>query len=387
MASPAHIATADIRALAAKCGLAIARVTTAERFGGLAEMLDERIAAGHLAGMNWFTPERSQVSADPRRLHPGARSIISVGIPYYRSDIQPPDDGVLRGRIARYAWGRDYHVVLKQRMERLREALAQRLDKPIEARLLVDTARIVDRAVAARSGLGWYGKHTNLIVPGHGSFVMLGELLVDVELEADVPLSKNCGSCAICINRCPTNAIVEPYVVHAPACISFQTIEQRGSIPVEIRHRMANWVFGCDVCQDVCPYTGAARAIFDEAFAPASMENAFPALEWLLRMDESTFRSTYRGTAVLRTKRSGLARNAAVALGNSGDGDAQLVLMWAIRNHDLGLVRGHAAWALGRLGGGKAADHLRHALNAEPDWDVRSEMEAAITAIAGSGAA
>jgi epoxyqueuosine reductase len=240
-------------------------------------------------------------------------------------------------------------------------------------RLLVDTARIVDRAVAARSGLGWYGKHTNIIVPGHGSFVMLGEILIDLELEPDQPLEKDCGRCQICLNQCPTGAIVAPYTVSAPLCISYQTIENRGTIPVDVRAKMGDWVFGCDVCQDVCPYTGAAKSMFDEAFQPASTENAFPSLYRLLRMNEEEFRTVYRGTAVLRTKRAGLARNAAIALGNMGDQDDLGVLAETLRSHDLPLVRAHAAWAVGRIGGESARSALASARRSDPDPAVKAE--------------
>ena len=150
-----------------------------------------------------------------------------MGLPYYRAMPDVPDDGFLRGRIARYAWGGDYHAVLKRRMADLLEKLENRAGRSIEGRLLVDTARIVDRAVAARSGLGWYGKHTCVIVPGYGSWVMLGELLLDLDLEPDAPLDRNCGQCRACLDRCPTGAIVAPYEVDSTRCISFQTIEQR----------------------------------------------------------------------------------------------------------------------------------------------------------------
>jgi epoxyqueuosine reductase len=369
--------TSTVRQLALECGLAVASVTTAEPFQSLAGLLDDRVNAGHLAGMDWFTPERSVVSANPRALHANAQSIISVGIPYYRADISPPDDGVRRGRIARYAWGRDYHKTLKKRMQLLAARLGETFGKEIDARLLVDTARIVDRAVAARAGLGWYGKHTNLIVPGHGSFVMLGELLVDMELQPDSPINKNCGSCAICLQRCPTDAIVDPYVVHAPRCISFQTIEQRGIIPVKLRAKMGPWIFGCDVCQDVCPYTGAAKHMIDEAFAPATVDNAFPSLHWLLTMTEVEFRAVYSGTAVTRTKRKGLARNAAIALGNTGTGDDLGVLSTALLGHDEPLVRGHAAWAIGRLGDERGNDVLSDAVKHEvTPWIVEECRQA-----------
>jgi epoxyqueuosine reductase len=367
-----------IKELALAEGLAVASITTAEPFPGLADLLEARIDAGQLRGMDWFTPERSIVSANPRMLHERAQSIISVGIPYYRTDIQKLDDGVKRGRVARYAWGADYHETLKTRMAGLSKRIEALTGSTIEMRLLVDTARIVDRAVAARSGLGWYGKHTNIIVPGHGSFVMLGEILIDIELEPDQPLEKDCGRCRICLDRCPTGAIVAPYMVNAPLCISYQTIENRGTIPADLRAKMGDWVFGCDVCQDVCPYTGAAKSMFDEAFQPASTENAFPSLHWLLHMTEKEFRTVYRGTAVLRTKRAGLARNAAIALGNMGDRDDLDILTEILRSHDLPLVRAHAAWAVGKIGGESARNVLATARRSDPDPAVQTECLSAL---------
>jgi epoxyqueuosine reductase len=218
-----------------------------------------------------------------------------------------------------------------------------------------------------RAGLGWYGKHSCLIVPGHGSWVLLGELVLDLELEPDAPLERDCGRCAICLDKCPTGAIVGPYTVDAPRCLSFQTIEQRGAIPREIRPLLGDWVYGCDVCQEVCPYTGAAREPADPAFAPRSLANAYPSLAWLLRMTEAEFRETYRGTPVLRAKRRGLARNAAVALGNVGTEADVPVLAEALAGHDEPLVRGHAAWALGRLGGREARPALERARRLDPD--------------------
>jgi epoxyqueuosine reductase len=252
--------------------------------------------------------------------------------------------------------------------------------EPVAARFLTDHARIVDRAVAARSGLGWYGKHSCIIVPGHGSWVMLGELLLALDLEPDAPLDHNCGRCRICLDRCPTGAIVAPYTIDAPRCLSFQTIEQRGAIPRELRPQLGDWVFGCDVCQEVCPYTGAAADDPDPAFLPRSVEHAFPSLTGLLTMSSCTFRQRYRGTAVLRAKRAGMARNAAVALGNIGTEADILPLTHALLGHDLPLVRGHAAWALGRLGGVTARRALDRAWRSERDEDARSEIATSLDA-------
>ncbi|MBX3070192.1 MAG: tRNA epoxyqueuosine(34) reductase QueG [Thermomicrobiales bacterium] len=367
----------DIRTLAAEAGFVVAAVTTADPYPGLRAMLEGHIDAGHLTGLDWFDHARAEVAADPRALHDNARSIVSLGIPYFSGPAEKPDD-VPRGRISRYAWGIDYHRVFRKRLQLFLSLLEVLVGRPVESRLLSDTARTVDRAAAVRSGLGWYGKHSCVIVPGHGSWVMLGEAFVDVAIEKSAPLDRDCGSCSRCLDRCPTGAIVAPYIVDAPRCLSFQTIEQRGAIPREIRPLLGDWVFGCDVCQEVCPYTGAAAIVDDPDFSPRSEENRFPRLEWLLRMSEEEFRAVYAGTAVLRTKRRGLARNAAVAMGNAGDRAVVPILVEALRAHDEPLVRGHAAWALGRLDGQTSRSALDRALRAESDADVQEEIRAAL---------
>jgi epoxyqueuosine reductase len=358
-------------------------VTTADAFPSLADFLERHVAAGRVAGLDWFTPERARFSCNPRNLHPSAVSILAVGVAYWSlDDGGKPDDGVPRGRIARYAWGVDYHDLLKARMRALHRDIETLVGRPIEARHLVDTARIVDRAIAARAGLGWYGKHTCLIVPGHGSGVLLGELLLDIGLEPDPPLTKDCGRCRICLDRCPTGAIVAPYTVDTPRCLSFQTIEQKGAIPQELRPLLGDWVFGCDVCQEVCPYTKARTAEPDPAFRPKTVANAYPSLRRLLSMTDEEFRATYRGTPVTRAKRRGLARNAAVALGNVGTVEDVPVLARALAEHDEPLVRGHAAWALGRLGGRAARAELDRRRAVEPDPAAGAEIAAALEGFA-----
>jgi len=369
-----------VKELAGECDLDVASITTADLFSGLDRTLRSHIAEGHVEGLDWFTAERAAFSVDPRNLMPSARSILSVGVSYWSTDPGKPDDGVPRGRIARYARGLDYHAFLKKRMKALHGRLEIEVGRSVEARLLTDTARIVDRAVAARAGLGWYGKHSCVIVPGHGSWVLLGEMLLDIELEPDAPLDRNCGRCSICIDRCPTGAIVAPYTIHAPRCLSFQTIEQRGPIPHELRPLLGDWVFGCDICQDVCPYTKAARPSFDPAILPRRIENAYPSLPWLLSVSEEEFREMYRGTPVTRAKRRGLAKNAAVALGNSGDRGNVSSLAVALTEHDEPLVRGHAAWALGHLGGKDAVNALERRSRREPDADATAEIKQALRA-------
>ncbi len=202
-------------------------------------------------------------------------------------------------------------------------------------------------------------------------------MLLDLDLEPDVPLAKDCGRCRICLDCCPTGAIVAPYTVDAPRCLSFQTIEQRDAIPRELRPLLDDWVFGCDVCQEVCPYTKAAKSNPDPAFRPRSIENAYPSLRRLLAMTDDEFRSLYRGTPVTRAKRRGLARNAAVTLGNIGVEEDVPFLATALAHHDEPLVRGHVAWAIGRIGGSGDRHALELRRGTEPDATVIEEIEAA----------
>lgn len=376
--TPRQHLTRLVKQRAREAGLTVTAVTTAATFPETLTVLQERIAAGYLDGLDWFTRERAAESCDPAVLMERAISIISAGVAYWGTEPGKPRDGVPRGRISRYARGADYHKLLPDRLRALHAMIEADVGHPVEARFLTDHARIVDRAVAARAGLGWYGKNACIIVPGHGSWVMLGELLLDLDLEPDAPLDHDCGRCQICLNNCPTGAIVAPYTIDAPACISFQTIENRGVIPRHLRSRMGDWVFGCDVCQEVCPYTGAAQDAPDPAFLPRDLENAYPSLHALLAMSTNTFRQRYRGTAVMRAKRNGMARNAAVALGNIGTEEDVRPLVTALLGHDASLVRAHAAWALGCIGGATARTGLELSWRRERDPDARTEIALAL---------
>ena len=301
-----ELANHEVKRLARESGLAVSSGTSAEPFAGLAELLKSRIDAGHLSGFDWFTHDRADVAANPRALHERARSIVAVGLPYWNLDTGKPDDGIPRGRISRYARGVDYHKTLKKRMVDLHRRIEESLGRTVESRQLVDTARISDRAVAERAGLGWFGKHTCIIVPGHGSWVMLGELLLDVEIAPDLPLDRDCGQCRICLDRCPTGAIVAPYTVDAPKCLSFQTIEQRGAIPREIRPLLGDWVFGCDVCQEVCPFnrTRESEPLRGEATREPDFlaKRTWPSLEALSELGEEDWDAITQGSPVHRAK-------------------------------------------------------------------------------------
>jgi epoxyqueuosine reductase len=368
----------QIRRLATNAGLSVTGVTDARPFDDYEPVVIDRIRAGHIDGLPWFTEERARFSIDPRNLHETARSIIAVGVPYWMPDIQHPRDGVKRGRISRYAWGRDYHRTLRQRMKALHSSLESAVGRDVEARFLVDTARIIDRAAAARSGLGWYGKNTMILVPRRGSWVMLGELIVDIDIEPDPPLTPRCGRCTRCQDICPTGALVDDYVLDVPRCISFLTIELRGPIPRHLRSQVGDWVFGCDMCQEICPYTGAALPEDEPSFRPETVDHAYPPLHWLLRMTDAEFRAAFRGTAVMRAKWHGMARNAAVALGNVGDERDLEALEACLRTHPDAVTRGHAGWAMGRISPELSTPALSRALASETDEFVRVEIQDAL---------
>ncbi len=349
-----------------------------------AEKLTSWLAAGRHGTMRWMArdPERR---SDPRAVLAGARTVISVTVPYYRGDwpaTAATPAGGPRGRIARYAWGRDYHKRIRRRLKLLARAIAGTCP---EARWLayVDTGPMLDRAWAERSGVGWIGKNTNVIVQGRGSWAFLGEILTDLTIEPDAPARNHCGTCARCIPACPTGAIVGPYQLDARRCISYLTIEHKGSIPLDLRPAIGTRIFGCDDCQEVCPWNRFAVETGDPDFAERP-EQQTPELIPLLSLDEDAFRARYQGTAILRSKRAGFARNVAVALGNLGDPRAVEPLARALGRDPEPLVRGHAAWALGRIGGDAARGALEEARAREASREVLSEIGAALESFSGA---
>ena len=235
---------------------------------------------------------------------------------------------------------------------------------------------MLDRAAAARAGLGWFGKNGNILNPTYGSWLLLGQIVTNLKLEPDAPLAKTCGQCTRCIPACPTDAIVAPYVVDNRRCISYLTIEHKDAIPLELRPAMGTWVFGCDICQEVCPVNRKAQATSDPNFGRRDL-TALDLIE-LLDMDEAHFRQRFAGTPMMRAKRVGMQRNACVALGNIGDATAEPALERALASGDP-LVRQHAAWALGRIGGNEAIAALRTAESVESDEEVRTEIRLALT--------
>ncbi len=370
--------SADVRQwvdrLAREVGFDLVAVADAGEFTADRNEALKRIDGGLMGGLPWFTKDRVRRGTDPEVLLPGARSIICLGMNYYNND---QDDAMTQGggKVARYARGRDYHRVMKRRMRRLVLQLTAELGNEFAARWYVDDGPMLDRAAAARAGLGWFGKNGNILTPTLGSWVLLGQIVTDLPLVPDRPLVKTCGQCSRCIPSCPTDAIVAPYVVDNRRCISFLTIEHDGVIPIELRSAMGNLVFGCDICQEICPVNRKALATEDTNFGRRDL-SSLDLIE-LLEMTEQEFRQRFAGTPIMRAGWLGMRRNACIALGNSGVPAAAPALGRAL--HDpAAMVRQHAAWALGIVGGDAAREALNAAMATEADPGARHEIQLAL---------
>lgn len=319
------------------CG--VARAVGLDRDGAA---LERWLAAGRHASMAWLARDPGRRS-DPRELLPGCRSVVVVAMDYFSES--PAREGL--ARVARYATGRDYHKVLGRRAREL----AAWIDAAsgAESRAFVDTGPVLERAWAEVAGVGWIGKNANLITRDRGSWLLLGCVLTTAEVEPDPgPHAEFCGTCTACLDACPTGAIVEPGVVDANRCISYWTIEHRGAVPEDRREGNGEWIFGCDVCQDVCPWNVSfARGRGDDPFGRRADLSGLDPIE-VLALDEATFRARYSGTALMRAKWEGMRRNACIVLGNRGDPASRAALRRALDDPDP-VVREHASWAIGRL--------------------------------------
>jgi epoxyqueuosine reductase len=343
------------------------------------ERMRAAFARGDLA--TWaYDDEHALRAADPAQLLPGAQSIVCIAVPYATP---PPRRAPLRGRVSNYAWSHDYH----RRVRTMLFALAAEIDRaagePVTA-IACDTKPLAERAFAARAGLGWIGKHTNLISPQLGSFVFLGEVVTSVHLEPDAPLKKSCGSCARCVTACPTGALRGDYTIDATRCIA--DLNQRtGQIPREMRPLIGDWVWGCDLCQLACPPTSNAGHRGDARFAPIDDEAAAPQLTELLQLRSGEFKRRYARTAMGWRGAAVLRRNAAVALGNALDRSAAGALARALRDDPHPMVRGASAWALGRLGTPAAVAALHERTDRETDATVQEEIAAALAPFVSAG--
>jgi epoxyqueuosine reductase len=333
----------------------------------------EWIAEGRHGEMDYLN-RNNNLRFNAATLEPGTRSVVALLIRYK----QPLD--LLPGglRIASYAHGDDYHDVLRDRMRSLAAFIHAETGAPVAARPAVDSAPLLERDLARLAGNGWIGKNTLLIHPRHGSFTFLAELLVDCDLTATAPAQPHpdrCGTCSRCIDACPTNAIAAPYLLDARRCISYLTIELRGPIPRHLRAAIGDHLFGCDICQDVCPWNRRPANTDDPSFAPRTAYLTLSPLD-LLCMDQETFSATFARSAIKRTKRRGLLRNAAVVLGNTRPADALPTLIQRLRDEPEPLVRGHIAWALHRYDHDDARAAIVAALSTEQDPYVIDELSA-----------
>ncbi len=348
-----RISTEDVLQQAAALGFNEAGVIPARPSPWLSAY-QRWIAAGLHGEMGYLVrPDRLARRADLNVILPGVRSLIVVALNYAPPPIPP---SVLtdprRGRISNYAWGTDYHAVMTPRLQALADWLRQEAGAEIACRVYVDTGAILERSHAQEAGLGFIGKNTMLIHPRRGSYLFLGEVLTTLDFERyDAPgRATMCGTCERCQVACPTNAFPRPYVLDARRCISYLTIELKGAIPLELRPLLGNWVYGCDVCQEVCPFTRKfSTPTAERAFWPTDPDRAAPPLAELLALDEAEFARRFGGSAIERIGRARLVRNACVAAGNSGLAEFAPPLEHLARHDQSDLVREHAAWALAQL--------------------------------------
>lgn len=395
---PAQLTT-ELKQRAAELGFSLAGACPAVAPPGSAR-LEEWLAAGY-AGQMHYLADRREAYFDPRHLLDGARSLLMLAMNYRTAE--PARTTAGQGRVSRYAWGSvDYHDLIRERLAALANLLRD-LVPSARVRGVVDTAPLMEREFAQLAGLGWIGKHTLVLNRREGSWFFLAALLTDVELDYDEPHeADHCGTCCACLDACPTDAFPEPYVLDASRCISYLTIELRDAIPPELRPGVGDWLFGCDICQEVCPWNGhteqretesASRVVLDpgrgggppgsqatqdalSAFAPLGDSNPIE-LTKLFDLDEAAFRARFRHTPLWRPKRRGLLRNAAIVLGNRPTPAAIPALVRGLNDSEP-LIREACAWALGRLAEPAARKALVHRSKIETDADVRMEIDAAI---------
>ena len=308
----------EIKAKAHDLGFDLCGIAPADAFPEL-EFLKDWLARGYAGEMAWMQ-RSAERRADVRAVVPGARSVIVTGTLYNTVDPARQADGDT-ARIARYAWGDDYHDVLKARLDALLAWMRESTDEPFEARAYVDTGPVQERVFAQYAGLGWIGKNTCLINPELGSYLFLAEIICTLTLEPDTQGLEQCGSCTRCLEACPTGALVESGVLDSNKCLSYLTIEHRSAIPEELRARLGTHVYGCDICQDVCPYNQVPPRSADPAWQPRGALD-LPKLVELWRTPDRELRSAMKGTAMTRAKLTAFRRNLAVAIGNTGDAAA-----------------------------------------------------------------
>jgi epoxyqueuosine reductase len=364
--------TAALKAEANRLGFQLAGACPAVTPTGL-HRFSEWLSAGYGGEMRYLA-DRAEAYTHPRSVLDGARSLMMLGMNYRTA--QPQAIGPGQGRVSRYAWGTDYHDVIHTRLKQLVRFLKDAHDGA-NARGVIDTAPLLEREFAQLAGLGWVGKNTLLLNRDEGSWFFLAAVVTDIELEYDAPhLTEHCGSCTACLDACPTDAFVAPYVLDARRCLSYLTIELRGPIPEDLRDQFGDWAFGCDICQDVCPWNTKAPLSDEAAFQPTEGANPVD-LRQLFELDDAAFRTRFRHTPLWRARRRGMLRNAAIVLGQRPSVADVAALARGLVD-DEPLVRGACAWALGRAEGPQAKQLLAARFENETSAQVRDEIQRAL---------
>ncbi|MEX1247906.1 MAG: tRNA epoxyqueuosine(34) reductase QueG [Anaerolineales bacterium] len=376
----ARTITRQIKTHAQRLGFALVGITSADPAPHM-NVYQRWLDTGRHGEMGYLArPDAVERRSNSHKILPECKSILVLAVPYSNPSIaEKPDNGQAYGRVAAYAWGDDYHEVLKERLQALVAFIEELVGHPVPNRWHTDSGPLLERELAQRAGLGWIGKNTMLINPGRGSYFLLAEILLGIQLEPDAPIvTDHCGTCTRCIEACPTKCILPDRTLDASRCISYLTIELKGPIEHELRPLMQDWVFGCDICQVVCPWNERfAHSHGDPAFAPRA-QKAWVDLEAELQINAQQFNEKLKGSPVRRAKRRGYLRNLAIAASNAALKSSLPALARVLLGEKEPLARGHAAWALGQIGGEEAISVLGMAEAREKDSWVLAEIKAAL---------
>lgn len=350
------------------------------------DVYESWLRAGRHGEMGYLSSDRARIRrANPLQILPECKSILILGMFHSiptQTETTPVSYDVaiqeLRGRVASYAWGDDYHDIIPPRLMELVTFIESQIGESVPHRWYTDTGPILERDLAQRAGLGWIGKNTCLIHPSMGSYFLLAEILLSIDLDSDPPFTADrCGSCTRCMDACPTGCILPDRMIDASHCISYLTIELKGPIPIEMRSRMGNWIYGCDICQQVCPWNQRFASSGRDTIFARRPEVPQPDLIAELSLSPQEFNLKFKGSPVKRTKRRGYLRNVTVALGNLKPTAAVPPLSQTLMHEHEPMVRGHAAWALGQMGGEITQQALSEAVRSEEDPYVLGEIYAA----------